>query len=224
LTLAPVRANVNAVLRAFILVSLGVLLLAGLYLAWGQLGTVASVAQVADGLWASTEKNPPSPEIASVAPQPPPLAGFPLKFKDSLIIMSGGSPQDLDTNTLRGVRYWAFYYSASWCPPCRAFTPVLVNFYNSFKPSHPDFELIFVNEDRDESDMLDYMRADAMPWPAIRYADIDNPELEAKKYRGVGIPWLVLVDADGNVLSDTLFNGMQANQQHVIDDIRSMVP
>ena len=139
------------------------------------------------------------------------------------MVLDDGAPRALDTSTLIGVRYWAFYYSASWCPPCRAFTPDLVSFYRDFKPSHPDFELIFVNEDRSEDDMLNYMKSDSMPWPAVWYADIENPDLEAKKYCGEGIPCLVLVDADGQVLSDTFQSGQYTDPHHVIDDIRATV-
>ena len=91
------------------------------------------------------------------------------------MILDDGTPRALNPSKLVGVKYWAFYYSASWCPPCRAFTPDLVSFYNDFKPSHPDFELIFVNDDRSEDDMLNYMKGDSMPWPAVWYSDIENP-------------------------------------------------
>ncbi len=134
-----------------------------------------------------------------------------------------GSPHGFDNSKLAGVKYWAFYYSASWCPPCRAFTPELVNFYNEFKPSHPDFELIFVNDDRSDGDMINYMKGDSMPWPAIWYQDIDNPDLNAKKYEGPGIPCLVLVDANGNVLSDSFRNGDYVGPQVVLNDIRNLV-
>jgi nucleoredoxin len=165
-----------------------------------------------------------SPAPANPAPvSPAPLSGFPAKFRNSLMVMDGGSPRMLDTATLAGVKYWAFYYSASWCPPCRAFTPDLVSFYRDFKPGHPDFELIFVNDDQSEDDMLAYMRNDAMPWPAVWFNDINDPALDAKRYCGEGIPCLVLVDGDGQVISDTYVNGQYTDPHHVIDDMRTMV-
>lgn len=152
-----------------------------------------------------------------------PLTGFPAKFNGDLIVMRDGKPTDLDTHTLAGVKYWAFYYSASWCPPCRAFTPQLVSFYRDFKPTHPDFELIFVNDDQTEDAMLSYMQGDGMPWPAVRFSDIHDAGLEAKKYCGDGIPCLVLVDADGKVLSDTYRGGQYMGPEVVMDDIKTMV-
>lgn len=161
---------------------------------------------------------------ASSASPAQPVSIFATRFKDHLLIMGGdGFPHAFDNAKLAGVKYWAFYYSASWCPPCRAFTPELVNFYNQFKPSHPNFELIFVNEDNSDGDMIDYMKNDAMPWPAIWYQDIRNPQLSASKYAGPGIPCLVLVDANGNVLSDSFRNGQYVGAQTVMNDIPNLV-
>ncbi|KAJ8977012.1 hypothetical protein NQ317_018383 [Molorchus minor] len=45
-----------------------------------------------------------------------------------------------------GVR--GFYFSANWCPPCRAFTPQLAETYRIIKKKEPGFEIIFVSSDR----------------------------------------------------------------------------
>ena len=37
------------------------------------------------------------------------------------------------------------YFSAHWCPPCRGFTPKLVEFRDANKK---DFEVVFVSSDR----------------------------------------------------------------------------
>ena len=149
------------------------------------------------------------------------LSGFPAKFDHHLVTLQDGRFKAFDASTLKGVKYWAFYYSASWCPPCRAFTPKLVDFYNGFKPQHPNFELIFVNHDQSEDAMLDYMKGDAMAWPAVRFDDIDKTN--ANQFCGEGIPDIVLTDADGKVLSDS-FNGSEyLGPYKVIDDIKSMV-
>ena len=64
--------------------------------------------------------------------EPDQLTGFPAKFDHHLVTLQDGHFQSLDASTLKNVKFWAFYYSASWCPPCRAFTPKLVDFYNQF--------------------------------------------------------------------------------------------
>jgi nucleoredoxin len=149
------------------------------------------------------------------------LTGFAGRFDHHLVALADGHAKPFDAAALSGVKYWAFYYSASWCPPCRAFTPKLVEFYNSFKAQHSNFELIFVNHDSDADAMLEYMKTDAMPWPAVRFDDIDSTG--ANKYCGPGIPDLVLVDEHGKVLSDS-FNGPDyRGPEAVIGDIQSMV-
>lgn len=39
----------------------------------------------------------------------------------------------------------ALYFSAHWCPPCRQFTPQLVDFYNSKRGTPEEFEIVFVS-------------------------------------------------------------------------------
>ncbi|XP_052128314.1 nucleoredoxin-like [Frankliniella occidentalis] len=43
------------------------------------------------------------------------------------------------------------YFSAHWCPPCKAFTPQLVRTYNAVRERGISFEVIFVSSDRSVS-------------------------------------------------------------------------
>ena len=139
-----------------------------------------------------------------------------------LIVMDHGTPKDVDVSTLSNVKYWAFYYSGSWCPSCQVFTPHLVDFYRDFKKSHPNFELIFVDRDPTEAAMLAYMSADEMAWPALKHADRLLHVVTALK-QSHGIPELLLTDENGKTLSNSTGpNG--TNPGRVIDDIKKMVP
>ena len=53
------------------------------------------------------------------------------------------------------------YFSASWCPPCRTFTPKLVKFRDANKK---DFEVVFVSSDRSPKDQMGYMKKAGMKW------------------------------------------------------------
>lgn len=97
-------------------------------------------------------------------------------------------------------QYYAFYFSASWCGPCRAFTPKLIEFYNSNPGAKKTFEVIFMSRDNSEGDMEDYMTKDKMPWPAVRFRDANRID-EITNYKGRGIPCLVLVDRQGTVIA-----------------------
>ena len=151
-----------------------------------------------------------------------PPSPFVAKLKGHLVVLDHGTMKEFDASTLKGVRYWAFYYSASWCAPCRAFTPQLVDFYNYFKKSHPNFELIYVNDDQNEANMLGYVKADNMPWPSVKFSDIGSSQL--KTYCGPGIPCLVLTDENGKVLSDSFHGQDYVGPGQVMEDIKKMVP
>ncbi|CBH10230.1 tryparedoxin, putative [Trypanosoma brucei gambiense DAL972] len=59
------------------------------------------------------------------------------------------------TTALEGKKYLLVYFSASWCPPCRVFTPQLATFHELFSAKH-NFDVIFVSRDKDESSMSAY--------------------------------------------------------------------
>lgn len=114
--------------------------------------------------------------------------------------------------------YYAFYFSAHWCPPCRAFTPKLVEFYNTQAGRKKNFEIIFVSSDNDERSMEEYIKGDAMPWPAIAYRSVGRMK-EIKKYSGRGIPRLVLVDREGKVISDSYEGDTYTGPTKVMNEI-----
>lgn len=114
--------------------------------------------------------------------------------------------------------YYAIYYSAHWCGPCRSFTPKLVEFYNKASKKHDNFEIIFVSSDRSEKDMAGYMKEADMPWLALDF-DKKKKTTELTQYSGNGIPCLVLVDSNGKVLSDSYVNGKYVGPTTVLNDL-----
>ncbi len=93
-----------------------------------------------------------------------------------------------------------------------------MEFYNRIKPANPQFELIFVSNDHSDEDMEAYMKSDRMPWPAIAYKKIKSNK-RLTSYAGAGIPCLVFVDANGNVLSDSYVSGSYVGPAKVLADI-----
>jgi nucleoredoxin len=128
---------------------------------------------------------------------------------------------DLDGPAIEGTpKYTALYFSAHWCPPCRMFTPKLVEWYKEFKAKHPDFELVFVSSDQDEAAMQEYIKGDNMPWPYVKF---DKAKEEIfRQYSSSGIPYLVLIDNEGKALTAQPGNEWQSPDQ-VLSKIEAIV-
>ncbi|MHC4872956.1 MAG: thioredoxin-like domain-containing protein [Planctomycetota bacterium] len=114
-------------------------------------------------------------------------------------------------------KYVAYYFSAHWCPPCRAFTPKLAAFYSKYKKGN-NFEVVFVSSDKNEKSMYKYMKEAKMPWPAIKFNMVGKLGIR-KQYAGNGIPCLVLVDNKGKVVSDSFVNGNYVGPYKVMADL-----
>jgi nucleoredoxin len=117
-------------------------------------------------------------------------------------------------------KYTALYFSAHWCPPCRMFTPKLVDWYNTFKPKHPDFELVFVSSDQDQAAMEKYIKGDNMPWPAVKFDQAQSETFQ--KFSSSGIPYLVLIDSEGKAVTAQPGNEWQS-PQGVLSKIEEIV-
>lgn len=149
----------------------------------------------------------PAAEAASTAPAAPAapagrMTAMHRRLSGKLVQLAGNNLQPVDDAKLAGVKYFGLYYSASWCGPCRQFTPGFVNTYRQIKQKYPQFEVVFISADRSAGDMREYMKADRMPWTALKY-DLRQQNPELLRYAGDGIPCLVLVDSAGRVLADS---------------------
>lgn len=91
------------------------------------------------------------------------------------------------------------YFSAHWCPPCRAFTPELIYTYEKLKADGKKFEVVFVSSDRSEEWYQQY--ASTMPWPSVPYADATRLQMLKTSFGVDGIPMLVMLDETGNVIT-----------------------
>jgi len=94
------------------------------------------------------------------------------------------------------------YFSAHWCPPCRAFTPQLVKFYDTLKAAGKPFEIVFVSSDNSKDAMYEYMKETGMNWLALPYGD-KHKETLAAKFNVSGIPKLVILNSKGEVITES---------------------
>jgi len=110
-----------------------------------------------------------------------------------------------------GAEIILFYFSAFWCPPCRAFTPVLKQRYQEALQQGIKVVVIFVSADQNEEQFMAYFTGqglqnmggdvaklmDGMPWHAIPYSDSQRRAQLGRKFDVEGYPHLVALDAAG---------------------------
>lgn len=108
----------------------------------------------------------------------------------------------VDVATLKSKKYFGLYFSAHWCPPCRAFTPQLAKFVKDFKETRDDFEFIFCSSDRDEESFKEYFAT--MGFLGLNvFGSEQGSQMKAflSEKMGVrGIPHLAIVDSEGNLI------------------------
>ena len=86
---------------------------------------------------------------------------------------------------------------ATWCGPCRAEIPVLVEFANKYEG---EVQLIGISLDRPDSlqTVLDFMEENEMPYLIVY--DEGNQDLSAE-YFVTGIPALFVINGDGALIN-----------------------
>ena len=111
--------------------------------------------------------------------------------------VNSSGPTLLDTSSaLANSRLIALYFSASWCGPCRSFTPMLIEFYNVLKEevaSSHGLEVIFVSSDRSDTEFQQYYKK--MPFKAMPFSQRDLAQRAKSLFAVRGIPSLVIIDS-----------------------------
>ena len=109
---------------------------------------------------------------------------------------------------LSGKGHVGIYFSAHWCPPCRGFTPKLAEWYNA-NAEKLGMEIVFVSSDKDAGQFDEYFGE--MPWAALPFAERDLKASLSKKFKVNGIPAFVIVDGNGNLVTDKGRNGLASD-------------
>lgn len=90
------------------------------------------------------------------------------------------------------------YFSAHWCPPCRAFLPKLIDAYHKIKAKDNPFEVVFISSDRDQASFDEFFAG--MPWLALPFGD-SRKALLSRKFKVSGIPMLVAIGSSGRTVT-----------------------
>ncbi len=142
-------------------------------------------------------------------------------LKEAAKSLVGADGKAFEQANLLKPKYVLIYFSAHWCPPCRAFTPKLVKYYNE-NGGGKEFEILFVSSDKDSTKMGEYMKEMSMPWPALRFGSSKTAEIK-KKYGGNGIPCLTVLDDKDEAVLRSYVNGEYVGPQHVLNEFSKLI-
>jgi nucleoredoxin len=135
------------------------------------------------------------PGTAAAAPAAEPDAGLVELFGDSLLTDKG---HKAELSELNG-KIIAVYFSASWCPPCRAFSPLLVKLSDRLRAEGKPFALVLVGRDQDKKKAVAYMKDHDMEGYLVPPEAKENRAL-CERYGVSGIPTLVIVDSSAKTI------------------------
>jgi thiol-disulfide isomerase/thioredoxin len=122
-----------------------------------------------------------------------------------------GKPIEIEGTLLDGSKFdWSAYrgkvvlidFHASWCGPCRDEVPNILQNYRAYRDK--GFEVVGVNLDKDPNQAQQYVNQTGFRFPIIFGAEPGARGWDlplARKYGITGIPQVILVGADGNVVS-----------------------
>lgn len=113
----------------------------------------------------------------------------------TILASKASGEKTLETSTLKD-KHLMLYFSAHWCPPCQAFTPVLSEAYQKLKEERDDFELVFVSSDQDEEAFKNYY--EEMSFCALPYEYREAKKVLSKMYEVSGIPMLLMLGPVSN--------------------------
>lgn len=111
---------------------------------------------------------------------------------------------------LAGASAVSLYFSASWCPPCRGFTPQLKASYAGHLEAK-GMRCVLVSSDKDESSFDEYFGT--MPWLALPYAERARKEALSAYFGVQSIPTLAMVDTQGRILTTEARNAVVADPE-----------
>ena len=102
---------------------------------------------------------------------------------------------------------------ASWCAPCRAANPKLVEVYNQF--SDKNFTILGISVDRDGEHWKNAIVADGLPW--INVSNLNGWDSLTEIYGVKAVPQNFLLDPDGIIIDKNI------EPEHLTDKLNKLL-
>ena len=103
-----------------------------------------------------------------------------------------------DDSSIKNAKVICLFFSASYCPPCIGFTPLLNDFYEDVNAEVKQLEIIIVPKCRNEPEFTTYFKE--QPWLAIPFGDARIDSL-VKHFEIKSIPTLLVLKSTGEEVS-----------------------
>lgn len=143
-------------------------------------------------------------EAVSNDPKGVDMPWHPVPLKDIMNgteFLKGSSENDKDKKVvfndefLEGKEAIGLYFSAHWCPPCKAFTPLFGECYKKINEGldadKKKFEVLYLSCDRSEDQFKEYFGT--MPWMAMPFSERKKNQQLSGHFDISGIPALVIL-------------------------------
>lgn len=138
---------------------------------------------------------------AALAMVAPARAADPLGIGDSAptlavkAFIKGEAVKGFEKGKVYVVEFWA-----TWCGPCKEEMPNVRRVYEAYHDKGFEVVAVSLDSEKDKQKLLDYCRANNLPWP--QFFDGKGWKNEfAVKYSINAIPAMFLLDQDGKVVT-----------------------
>jgi len=114
-------------------------------------------------------------------------------------------------------RYFVFFWGANWCGWCHKVSPELAGFVSRHREQLHDVTIVMLNGDKQDTEMLKYLREKQLPWPGVRLADWSRVPYFSGTHEG-SYPQLLITDRFGRIV----YNGFGGGPENIRDHLAAM--
>ncbi|ORY00680.1 thioredoxin-like protein [Basidiobolus meristosporus CBS 931.73] len=132
---------------------------------------------------------------------------------DQIERLVDGEQKEVSPKVLQG-KLVGLYFSASWCPPCKAFSPVLTQFAEDNKE---EFVVVHVNLDKTKEDMMDFIQG--KNWLSVPFEDEKVKKALGTQLKVYTIPSLIIVNTTTKQIVTTWGrSAISKNRDHCLQE------